>query len=86
MTIKSELDRQRLSYSAFRYDSGTGMFQGYDGSSWKYLDKLRYNSGTSLFEGWNGLTWGSIGGGLTITPIDPSFAGTLAVGKHYLLI
>jgi len=44
MTIKSELDRQRLSYSAFRYDSGTGMFQGYDGSSWKYLDKLRYNS------------------------------------------
>jgi len=85
MTIKSELDRQRLSYSAFRYDSGTGMFQGYDGSSWKYLDKLRYNAGTSLFEGWNGSTWGSIGGGLTITPIDPSFAGTLAVGKHYLL-
>ena len=85
MTIKSELDRQRLSYSAFRYDSGTGMFQGYDGSSWKYLDKLRYNSGTSLFEGWNGTSWGSIGGGLTITPIDPSFAGTLAIGKHYLL-
>lgn len=85
MTIKSELDRQRLSYMAFRYDVGTGMFQGYDGSSWKYLDKLRYNGGTSLFEGWNGTAWGSIGGGLTITPIDPTFSGTLAVGKHYLL-
>ena len=85
MTIKSELDRQRLGYIAFRYDSGTGMFQGYDGSTWKYLDKLRYNAGTSLFEGWNGSVWGSIGGGLTITPIDPTFASTLAVGKHYLL-
>ena len=85
MTIKSELDRQRLSYMAFRYDAGTGMFQGYDGSSWKYLDKLRYNSGTSLFEGWNGSAWGSIGGGLTITPINHTFAGTLENGKHYLL-
>ena len=49
MTIKSELERQRLSYMAFRYDSGTSMFQGYDGSAWKYLDKLRYNSGTPAF-------------------------------------
>lgn len=85
MTIKSELDRQRLSYSAFRYDSGTGMFQGYDGSTWKYLDKLKYNSGTSLFEGWNGTAWGSIGGGLTITPINHTFATPLENGKHYFL-
>ena len=85
MSIKSELDRQRLTYTAFKYDAGTGMYQGYNGTSWSYLDKLRYNSGTSLFEGWNGSTWGSIGGGLTITPIDPTFSSPLAVGKHYLL-
>jgi hypothetical protein len=55
MTIKSELDRLRLSYIAFRYDVVTGMFEGYDGTSWKHLDKVRYNAGN--FEGWNGSAW-----------------------------
>jgi len=58
MTVKSELDRLRLSYVAFRYDAGTGMFEGYDGSSWKKLDKVRYNAGT--FEGWDGSGWVSL--------------------------
>jgi len=55
MTVKSELDRQRLSYIAFKYDSGSGTFQGYDGSTWKIIDKVRYNVG--VFEGWNGTSW-----------------------------
>ena len=57
MTVKSELDRQRLSYIAFKYDSGSNTFQGYDGSVWKIIDNVRYNSGSGLFEGWNGTSW-----------------------------
>ena len=57
MTVKSELDRQRLSYIAFKYDSGSNTFQGYDGTIWKIIDNVRYNSGSGLFEGWNGTSW-----------------------------